>query len=125
MSAAAAKRTRPESVTPQIRFESHAVTAHAAIPENKANHPFVKGQGPFSISSIAPPPAARSVHAQAAPDPSHVIHLPRFSTESRSTICFISVASLMHLTTQTERPTRRNVKRELALLLNPPRRLAP
>jgi hypothetical protein len=69
MIAAVMNRARPESDMPNARFASCAVSGQAAIPEQKANHPFVNGQGPFSMSNITPPPPARTAHAQARMKP--------------------------------------------------------
>ena len=77
MSAAVTNGVRPESVLSKPCFASHAVSGHAAIPDNKANQPFVNRQGPLSVSNIVPPPAAKIVHAQAADKP-YSVHLFSF-----------------------------------------------
>jgi hypothetical protein len=66
MDNAARNRARPENWILSHRFEHQAVSGHAAIPENSANHPFVRGHGPFSKRRSAPPPAAKMVQIQAA-----------------------------------------------------------
>src|SRR4029077_16423725 len=44
---AAASRTVPEGSNPPYFFSSHAVSGQAETPEQRANHPFVGGHGPF------------------------------------------------------------------------------
>jgi hypothetical protein len=63
---AAAIRTRPEILIPTHFCDNLAVAGQAAIPENKANQPFVKGSGPLVMRSIKPPPPATVAHIQAA-----------------------------------------------------------
>ena len=74
--AVAAIRTRPETVMPAHFFKSHAVSGHAASPDNSANQPFVSGSGPFVHKSHNPPPPATIAHAQAAIQPSLAPNLP-------------------------------------------------
>ena len=64
-----AKRAQPENLTFSYLFKSHAVSGHAAMPENKANQPLVGGQGPYVMMSPRPPPPATMVHAQATKQP--------------------------------------------------------
>jgi hypothetical protein len=65
-STAAAIRTRPESLIPTHFCANVAVSGQAAMPENKANQPFVKGSGPLVRRSNKPPPPATIAHTQAA-----------------------------------------------------------
>jgi hypothetical protein len=63
---AEAIRTRPESLIPTHFSDKVDVSGQAAMPENKANQPFVKGRGPLVGRSSKTPPPATIAHTQAA-----------------------------------------------------------
>lgn len=60
----------PDNALPKFTFTADATSGQSATPENSANHPLVSGHAPFVKRSHTPPPAARSVQAQAATKPS-------------------------------------------------------
>jgi len=59
-------------------FKIQAVAGHAETPDASANHPLVKGQGPFVRSSHKPPPPATAAQPQPTIRPNVAIDALRF-----------------------------------------------
>ena len=62
---ATTKRAQPGKLMPPYRRRAHAVTGHAANPENKANQPLVGGQGPKVTMRPRPPMIVSNPQPQA------------------------------------------------------------
>jgi len=60
---------------PAYFLSNLGVNGQAEMPDNNANQPLVRGNGPLSKRSINPPPPAMTVHTHAAIHPKVLSHL--------------------------------------------------